>query len=421
MKLTDSKIRNASAKDRAYKMSDGDGLQLLVRPNGKKLWQIRYRFAERERTLSVGAYPSVLLCEAREARTEAQKLLRQNIDPVSRKREERIAAIYNDRNSFRAVAEEWRERNRENWTEKYDMKTWGRLENHVLPYIGRRPVSAIKPLELLTVFHRIEKAGMTEMSNRVFRLCASIFRFAVITGRIEVSPARDLGGALKPHRNQHFVALPVKDLSGFLRNLEATSTSPQNKIAMKLLIHTAVRTGELRHARWQDIGENEWRIPAQFTKMRSDHIVPLSAQVRELLCELREVSGSGEWLFPNQQGRVNPVMSENTINHLIHRMGYKGKAVGHGFRSLFSTVLNEKGFNRDAIERQLAHMERNSVRAAYNRAEYLDERRLLMQWWSDLIDSQKNHATIDSDFNTVDRKTESCKDDGIRFLSSAIH
>lgn len=421
MKLTDSKIRNASAKDKAYKMSDGDGLQLLVRPNGKKLWQIRYRFAERERTLSVGAYPSVLLSEAREARIEAQKLLRQNIDPVSRKREERIAAIYNDRNSFRAVAEEWRERNRENWTEKYDVKTWGRLENHVLPYIGRRPVSAIKPLELLTVFHRIEKAGMTEMSNRVFRLCASIFRFAVITGRIEVSPARDLGGALKPHRNQHFVALPVKDLPGFLRNLEAASTSPQNKIAMKLLIHTAVRTGELRHARWQDIGKNEWRIPAQFTKMRSDHIVPLSTQVRELLYELREVSGSGEWLFPNQQGRVNPVMSENTINHLIHRMGYKGKTVGHGFRSLFSTVLNERGFNRDAIERQLAHMERNSVRAAYNRAEYLDERRLLMQWWSDLIDSQKKHATIDSDFNAVDRKTKSCKADGIRFLSLAIH
>lgn len=391
MKLGDSKIRNAKPDRKEYKISDGEGLQLVVKPNGSKLWQFRYRFAEKERTLSLGKYPKVTLKNARKQRSAAQELLSQRIDPVTRRREEKIQGVYRDRNSFRAVAEGWRERNRSKWTERHDKKTWGRLEKHVFPYIGSRPISGLALMDVLSVLQRIESKGtaekpMIEMAHRVRGLCSAIFRFGIIVGACESDPAERLGGALKPYRPKHFASLPERELPAFLRSLENLNTAEQNKLAMRMLIHTAVRTGELRHARWEDIGVEGWKIPAEFTKMRREHIVPLSRQVRRMLEELHELTGHGKWLFPNQQGRRHPIMSENTINSLIVRMGFQGKAVGHGFRSTFSTVLNERGFNRDAIERQLAHVEQNEVRAAYNRAEYLEERRMMMQWWSDRIE-----------------------------------
>ena len=403
MKLTDSKIRGANPRSSPFKLADGEGLQLLVQPNGGKLWQFRYRFAERERTLSIGKYPGVSLAEARAAKVKAQGLLRDFIDPISDRRQARLESIHKERNSFRAVAEGWRDRNSVLWTPRHLDRTWARLENHVFPELGNRPVADIKPLEVLAVVERIEKAGAIETSHRVLRICSSVFRFAIVTGRLERNPASDLVGALKPSKPCHYPCLPAKELPEFLRTLDEVRTSEQNRLVVRILMLTGVRTGELRHSRWRDFNARsaEWRIPAEFTKMRTEHIVPLSRQCIGLLRELYRISGDGEWLFPNQQGRRHPVMSENTINHLIRRMGYKGRLVGHGFRSMFSTVLNENGFNRDAIERQLAHVERNGVRAAYNRAEYLPERREMMQWWADYIENAAK-APIASAFFGLD-------------------
>lgn len=387
MKLTDAKIRGAQTRARPYKLSDGGGLVLLVHPNGSKYWRFNYRFGEKSRSLSVGTYPQVSLAKARLKREEAKELLRENLDPSDQRRQEKLLARYRDRNSFQAIAEEWRDCNRARWTPRHENRTWSRLENHVFPHMGKRAVSGIKPLEVLVVVRRIEEAGHTDTSRRVLGIVRAIFAYAIATGRADLNPAIQLAGTLVPHRVQHYPTLHISEVGGFLRILESFETTEQNKISVKVLMHTALRTGELRYGRWQDVDlENrEWRIPAEFTKSRKEHAVPLSNQVCELFLQLKSLTGRGEWLFPNQQGRVQPVMSENTVNHLIRRMGYQGRLVGHGFRSLFSTTANEHGFNRDAIERQLAHSERNQVRAAYNRAEYLGERREMMQWWSNCL------------------------------------
>lgn len=390
MKLTDAKIRAIKAEKKARKMTDGESLFLLIHPNGSKYWQLAYRFGGKERKLSIGKYPLVSLAEARRARSAAQKLLAQNIDPSGNKQKERLLAEYRDRNSFLAVAEEWRECNSPKWAEKHNVKIWGRLKNHVFPYLADRPVSDIYPLEILAIIHKIERKGLTTMSRRVLQICSAIFRYAKITGRIVVNPAAELSEALKPHQTVHYPTLNNSKLTPFLIALDQLVATEQNKIAFLLLLHTAVRTGELRHARWEhfDLEKQEWNIPAHFMKMNRDHFVPLSRQVLELLLKLKTLTGDGEWLFPSRQNRANLVMSDATILRMIKRMGYHGQVVGHGFRSMFSTTLNEANFNPDAIERQLAHCERNAVRAAYNRAEYRKERIELMRYWSNHLDSQ---------------------------------
>ena len=362
---------------------------MRIQPSGASYWQYRYRFAEKERVLSLGPYPSVSLSEARERRVEAEKLLRENKDPSLYKQQEKLLAAYRDRNTFLAVAEEWALRNQSIWSAKHADKTWGRLQNHVLPYLGKRPVTEITTIEVLSVIQRIEAKGLTHMSRRVLQLCQSVFRFGKITGRLQQNPAEDLSEALKKHHTQHYPTLNAEELPKFLSCFSSLEASHLNIIAFQLLLHTALRTGELRHSKWAhiDLEARVWKLPAETMKMKRAHQVPISRQVWKLLTELQGLTGHREWILPNQQrGRVNPVMSEATILRMIDRMGYKGKIVGHGFRSLFSTILNENGFNRDAIERQLAHSETNQVRAAYNRAEYWEDRCKMMQWWSDYLE-----------------------------------
>lgn len=401
MKLTDAKIRGIKAEQKARKMTDGESLFLLIHPNGSKYWQFAYRFGGKERKLSIGKYPNVSLAEARLARSAAQKLLAQNIDPSRNKQGERLLAEYRDKNSFLVVAEEWRECNSPKWDAKHKVKIWGRLQNHVFPYLAKRPVADITPLEILAVIHKIERKGLTEMSRRVLQICTAIFRYAKITGRILVNPATDLSEALKPHKTVHYPTLHESELAAFLSALENLEATEQNKIAFLLLLHTAVRTGELRHARWEhfDLEKREWNIPANLMKMNRDHFVPLSSQVLKLLCELKKLTGDREWLFPSRQRRTNEVMSDATILRMIKRMGYHGKVVGHGFRSMFSTTLNEANFNPDAIEKQLAHTERNAVRAAYNRAQYHNERIELMQYWSDHLDGHHTISKVSKKMN----------------------
>ena len=372
-------------------MGDGDGLHLLVHPNGSKYWQFRYHFAGKERTpLAIGKYPEISLAEARDKRFEAQRLLNRNIDPNDEKRREKREAEFSAVSSFDAVAKEWKELKRGTITDEQLERNWRRLELHVFPWLGKRPVAEIRPLEVLSPLKRVEQRGHTEQSRRLLQLCSSIFRYAVITGRIDADPSAALGDAMKPHRGGHYPTLRAEELPEFLGAFAALITSEQNKLAFRLLLLTAVRTGEMRYSKWEniDLDAGEWRIPASIMKMRRDHLVPLSRQAVEVLQELRKITNGQEWLVPSQQNRRHAVMSENTITHMLKRMGYKDRIVGHGFRALFSTIANEQGFNRDAIERQLAHVEGNRVRAAYNRAEYVPERREMMQWWADYLDAR---------------------------------
>ncbi|NBX03917.1 MAG: DUF4102 domain-containing protein [Alphaproteobacteria bacterium] len=390
MLLTDIKVRNASPKEKVYRLKDGDGLFLQVEPNGGKYWRLRYFYVGKEKMLALGTYPEVSLSEARDKRLAARKMLANGTDPGAHKKQEKRRAEFNAGNTFKAVSEEWYKNNLSKWTPDHAARLWRRLEANVLPEIGDRPIAEIKSLELLNTLRKIEKRGATDLSHRLLQTCGVIFRYAVVTGRMQYNPSADLRGALMPHKAESHPTLNAKDLPHFISKLDGVETSLQNKLAVRLLMLTFVRTGEMRQAKWEDVDlkTNEWRLPPHTTKMRDLHIVPLSKQTIEVLRQLNELTGSSPYLQPSQHRQKNPIMSENTINMVIHKMGYKNKIVGHGFRALASTILNENGFRADVIERQLAHMERNKVRAAYNRAEYLPERIQMMQWWGDYLDGK---------------------------------
>lgn len=389
MLLTNLKIEKSKPKNRSYKLSDGDGLLIVVQPNGKKYWRLKYHFGPREKTLSIGAYPAVSLAEARQKRSEAKDLLRRNIDPSLEKQSLRIAAVTQAENTFGSIAWEWYENNCHSWTDKHAKKLWRRLEIHIIPYLGKRPIAEILPRELLSVLKNVQSKGATEMTHRLLWICSRVFKYAVVIGATDNNPALNLSEGLKPHRTKNLPVISERELPAFLSSFRSVRARPQTKIAFQLLLLTALRTGELRHCKWNDVSfaDAQIRVRKEVMKMRDEHIVPLSHQALNLLQELRTLSGHQEWLFPNPYRQAHPVISENAINVLIERMGYKGLIVGHSFRSLFSTILNEHDWPSDAIERQLSHTERNTVRAAYNRAQHMTTRRQMMQWWADHLDS----------------------------------
>jgi integrase len=390
MMLTNTAVKNAKPKEKPYKLTDGDGLYLLVKPNGGKYWRFKYMYVGKEKLLALGTYPEVSLGEAREKRLDSRKLLAADADPGSKRKEEKRRKVYNAENSFRVVAKEWFETNKPRWTSDHADRLWRRLKSNVISEIGNRPIAEITALELLDTLRKVEKRGATELSHRLLQSCNVIFRYAVVTGRIKYSPAQDLKGALVPHKAQNHPTILAKELPKFFKRLKTVETTALNKLAIKILLLCFVRQGELRQAKWKDIDwkAKEWRLPPETTKMRDPHIVPLARQTSILLKKLNEITGEGELLFPSQQRRRHAMMSENTINHVLQKMKYKGKLVGHGFRALASTTLNENGFAADVVERQLAHFERNKVRAAYNHAQYLPERRKMMQWWADFLDEK---------------------------------
>ncbi len=389
MALTDTKIRNVKPTAKPQKIADGEGLFLYVTPKGSKIWRFKYRYHRKEKLLTFGAYPEVSLSEAREKRLEVRKQLANGIDPSLKRREDKRMAQFDANNSFKAIALEWHAANQVQWTKAHSAKILRRLEANIFPFLGHVPVKNIKPVELLDVIRKVEKRDATELSHRVLQTCSVIFRYATATGRTEYNPAADLRGALKAHKASHYPTINAKEIPQLWHKLETVGTAEEIRLAIKILLFTFVRQGELRHAKWTDFDfkDNVWIMPAHATKMRREHIVPLSKQVIKLLQQLRKLTGRSELLLPSYQRRKNPMISENAINQVLQRMGYKGKLVGHGFRALASTTLNELGFKPDVIERQLAHKERNSVRAAYNRAEYLPERKKMMQQWADYVDS----------------------------------
>ena len=387
MPLTDVVVRNAKPKDKPQKLTDGDGMFLYVHPNGGKYWRFQYRFAGKQKILALGVYPEVSLADARDRRAQARKVLAAGNDPGEVKKEAKRLLVINSENTFEAIAREWHEQRLHEWKPHYAADMLNRIETHLIPKLGKRPIADLTSAEILSTMRIIEATGALDLTQRMLQTCGMVIRYAIATGRAERNPVADLRGALKtPIRNNRSY-LKAEDLPEYLKKLETFDGTVQTKLALKLLLLTFVRTTELRAAEWEEIDfdKAQWRIPAVRMKMKEQHIVPLARQTIELLRELQKHTGNRQYLFPNHHRPVT-FMSENAMLYALYRMGYHSKATGHGFRATASTILNEHGFMPDVIERQLAHCERNSIRAAYNHAQYLTERRKMMQWWADYLD-----------------------------------
>jgi integrase len=387
MSLSDAKVRNAKPRPKPYKLADGEGLFVLIVPSGSKYWRLKYFFAGKEKVLALGVYPDVPLADARDRRAQARKVLAAGNDPAAAKKEAKRLVILKSANAFEVVAREWFEKRKHEWASSSADTMLDRLEKHILPKLGQRPVAEITATEVLAMLRVVENKGTLETARRLMQMCGQIFMYAIATGRAERNPVPDLRGALKTPVTKHHAFLKASELPLYLKNLEVYDGSLQTKLALRFLMLTFVRTNELRGAQWAEIDwdKAEWRIPAERMKMKELHIVPLSKQAIAVLRELEKLSGDRQFVFPNHHN-LTSFMSENTMLYALYRMGYHSRTTGHGFRSTASTILNEHDFRADVIERQLAHSERDSVRAAYNHAQYLPERRKMMQWWADYLD-----------------------------------
>jgi len=394
--LTDTKIRSLKGREKQYKVSDGRGLFLVITPTSSKYWRFRYRFVNREKSLAIGIYPDVSLAEARNKAHEARKMLANDIDPGADKQNKKRARKLAAANTFESIAREWYQKNATKWVESHGGRIWNRLEKDVFPYVGRRPITELSAPEILTVLQRIESRGAVETAHRTHQNFGQIFRYAIATGYAQNDPTPHLRGALKPIQQRHHASIiDPKKIGELLRAIHSYEGFFVTKSALRIAPLVFVRPGELRQAEWSEFNFNtaEWRIPAAKMKMREQHIVPLAKQVITILQELHMLTGRGMYVFPSIRTSKRP-MSENTVLGALRRLGYTtDEMTGHGFRSMASTLLNEQGWNRDAIERQLAHAERNNIRAAYNYAEYLPERRKMMQHWADYLDSLINIQT----------------------------
>lgn len=389
MPLSDTAARQAKFNGKQQKLSDEKGLFLLITSSGK-YWRLKFRFAGKEKVLALGVYPEVSLKEARAKREEARRLLAEGIDPSLARKQSKVASRLASEHSFEAIAREWHQSQLARWSPGHAKRVIESLEVDAFPDLGLVPVAELTAPIMLDALRKVEARGATETAGRVLQRISSVMRYSIQTGRASYNPAQDLKGALRATKQEHRPALPRAELPEFYRRLAAEPLNPATRLAFHLLMLTMTRPGEVRFARWDefDMERAEWRIPAERMKMRVPHIVPLSRQALAVLEELRQITGHCELLFPSERKLTDP-MSENTLSYAMGRMGYKGIATPHGFGALASTTLNEEGFDPDVIERQLAHAERNKVRAAYHRAEYLDDRRKLLQWLADFYESQQ--------------------------------
>lgn len=384
--LTDPKIKAAKPRQKPYKLTDGRGLHLLVTPTGSRLWRFRYSHAGRESMIALGAYPDVSLKLARDRCDDMRRAKESGTDPAALKRSARA----DQDNTFKGIAEEWLAK------QQFEQATREKAEwtfrDLIFPYIGSRPVKQLTAPEILELLRRLEARGKHETAHRTRQRISQVIRYAIATGRAESDPTRDLRGALTSIEVTSRAAItePAK-VGELLRAIDGYQGDPSTIAALKLAPLVFVRPGELRGAQWQefDLGAAEWRIPRERMKMGETHIVPLSTQAVDTLRALHPLTGNGKYLFPSLRTRERPI-SENTLNAALRRMGFtQDEMTAHGFRALASTLLNEQGFPPDVIELQLAHQERNKVRAAYNRAQRLAERRQMMQAWANYLDGLK--------------------------------
>lgn len=395
--LTDAKCKNATSQGLTIrKLADGGGLYLWVYEDGRKYWRFRYWQAGKEKSLSLGVYPGISLKVARKRRDAERKHLDDKLDPSAERRAAKVRVAVASANSFEAVAREWYDKQKGTWKPSHAADVLRRLERNIFPKIGRRPMSQIDAPELLAAVRPIEQRGAHDLAHRVLQVCGQVFRYAVATARAARDPSGDLRGALTPHVKKNQAAVRPEELPKLLRAIDGYEKigDMQTRLGLGLLSMTFVRTQELLGAEWPefDLEAGLWVIPAERMKMKREHVVPLSKQALSALEQLKAIGGGSRFVFPGRN-RDRP-MSNNTMLFALYRLGYKGKMTGHGFRAVASTLLNEKGIRPDVIERQLAHSEKNDVRGAYNRAEYLPERKKMMQGWADQLDALRNGAKV---------------------------
>jgi len=378
------------------KLHDGDGLYLWVYLDGRKYWRMRYWQAGKEKSLSFGVYPKITLSDARKRREELCKQMESGLDPSAERKAANLRKKLSAENSFEAVALEWYNKQLHTWVPHHAEDVKRRLESNIFPALGKRPIGQIEAPELLQAIRIIESRGSYDLAHRVLQVCGQVFRYGIATGRCTRNLSTDLRGALTPHVKQHQAAVRAEELPDLLRAIAEYGQigDQQTRLALQLMAQTFVRTKELIGAEWVEFDLNNalWIVPAVRMKMKTEHVVPLSTQGLVILSELKDLSFGSRFVFPGRN-RDKPI-SNNTMLYALYRLGYKGKMTGHGFRAVASTILNEAGFKPDVIERQLAHCERNQVRGAYNRAEYLPERKRMMQHWADYLDLVESGAKV---------------------------
>lgn len=411
-KLSDTECRKAKPQKKDYRLYDEGNLRLLVRKSGTKVWQYPYRLHGKENIYTIGQYPLISLADARKMRDEAKRLVHQGLSPNREKAKRHVENVTAAENSFEAVAREWH--SKQVWSKKHTQVILRSLELNAFPYIGMLPIHKITARDILYMLRIMENRNALDIARRVNQRCVEVFEYAIVQSLCDNNPAIGRSKAIKSVERKHRAHLHAKYIPEFLTVLETYRGSTKVKLAMQLLWLTFVRPGELRNAKWEDIDEENalWRIPAEQMKMKRPHLVPLSSQALKILKQLRPITGKTMFLFPSERNTIKPISDVALLKVLkilgFHKDSYKGKMtaqqmqewtesgkpfVPHGIRGTASTVLNEIGkFNADVIERQLAHIERNSVRAAYNHAEYLDDRTRMMQWWADFLDNQKSQT-----------------------------
>ncbi|EQC0968139.1 tyrosine-type recombinase/integrase [Citrobacter braakii] len=412
MALTDIKVRTAKPTDKQYKLTDGSGMHLLVHPNGSKYWRLQYRFDGKQKMLALGVYPDVSLADARTRRDDARKLLANNIDPGDKKKSDKIEQ--EEARTFEQLAVEWHATNKK-WSEEHSRRVLKSLEDNLFPAIGKRNIADLKTRDLLAPIKAVELSGRLEVASRLQQRTTAIMRYAVQSGLLDYNPAQEMVGAVASSNRQHRPALQLKRIPELLRRIDSYTGRPLTRLAVELTLLVFIRSSELRFARWSEIDfeTSMWTIPAEReaiegvkhsqrgSKMRTPHLVPLSHQALAILKDVYKLSGDRDFVFIGDHDHRKP-MSENTVNKALRGMGYdtKVEVCGHGFRTMACSSLIESGlWSRDAVERQMSHMERNSVRAAYiHKAEHLDERRLMLQWWADFLDANRESEVSPYEF-----------------------
>ncbi len=394
MKLTHTKLRSL---DTPGKYFDGAGLYLELTQAGGKYWRMKYRVGGKEKHLAFGVYPAVTLAEARDKAGEARKVMRAGVDPGALRKSEKAKAAHDAANTLEAVARAWLSHQSGRWEPITLYRITASLETYIFKLLGDRPVASVKPGEIMAAVKRIEAAGAGDQAGRVLQRVKAIYRWAVTHEVIDANPMVDLvpSEILRPRDVTHRPAMSDAELPEFLVKLDGYQGDTHTVRALRLLMLTATRPGEVRGAMWSEFNLDAalWIIPAERMKMKMEHRVPLSRQAVDVVQSMRALSGDRVLVFPSPFYPVKS-LSENTFNSALARLGYKGSATAHGFRALFSTVANERGWDPDVIERQLAHIEGNRVRAAYHRSQYLEERAKLMQWWADYLDGRRGQTAV---------------------------
>jgi integrase len=397
MALTDTEIKKAKAKEKAYSLNDSGGLYLWITPPGGRLWRWAYRFDRKEKLMSFGKYPEVSLVLARERHAEARKLLATGLDPMAQRKAAKAAEKAAIENSFQSIASLWLEHWQDGKSQRHVEYVKRRMEADILPCLGALPIAEIEAPELVEMAKIIEQRGARDIAKRALETVGQVFRYSIAHGYSKRNPASEIrpSDILKSTRKVNYARIDAKELPQLLRTLEVYQGTHVTRLAMKLMALTFVHTSELIRAKWSefDLETARWNIPAERMKMRTPHIVPLAGQALEVLDTLRTLSGQSEWLFPGDRSASKPI-SNNTILKALERMGYKGRMTGHGFRGLASTILHEQGYSHEHIELQLAHAPRNAVSAAYNHALYLEPRAKMMQDWADFLERTQRGGKV---------------------------